>query len=95
MGDGTEEGVAVDNRISSIFVLGRKAKYTKLKALGYTSHGKYVGFLNYPVDEATSSSVISTLILHSTQFHTTEGLIHQLLVYVDKQNIIKNNTEAL
>jgi len=57
MGDGTKEGLAVDKRISSIFVSEGKQNTQKWeeqenvnKALGYTSYGKYVGFLYYPVD---------------------------------------------
>jgi len=58
MGDGTKEGLAVDKRVSSIFVSEGKQNTQNLeqknnnKALHYTSYSKYVRFLDYPVDRS-------------------------------------------
>jgi hypothetical protein len=57
MGAGTREGLAIDERIRSGFVSAGEQNKETLdeqdninKALGYTSYGKYVGFLEYPED---------------------------------------------
>jgi hypothetical protein len=57
------------------------------KALGYTSYGKYVGFLDYPEDGSNQLLVISTFIYQSTEFHTREAVFSYKTLKMTLENI--------
>jgi hypothetical protein len=94
MGEGTREGLAIDKRINSMFVSEGEQNKQILeeqeninKALGYTSYGKYVGFLDYPEDGSNQPLVISTLIYQSTELHTRDAGFRYKILKLILENI--------